>query len=171
MTCHVIHIIIHVNHFGAKTRIFQVKLVNTMAAVAPPATCIARSPVTMVQTMQDQRVIVNQVEGFQPPVPSQCWVTRDNVNKVSFLETQHMCTTKGDLQQKGRTFRKKIEICNSPPSDYDSKTSLSFRPMVTVKLIHVYIRITLFHFDCSWKCDAYLTELCICCDIVILAVA
>ena len=71
MTCHAIHIIIHVNHFGAKTRIFQVKLVNTMAAVAP-ATCIARSPVTMIQTMQDQQVIVFQVEGFQLPVPSQC---------------------------------------------------------------------------------------------------
>ena len=46
--------------------------VNTMAVDAL-ASCIARSSVTMVLTMQDKWVLVFHKEGFQLPVLSQFW--------------------------------------------------------------------------------------------------
>ena len=54
-----------------ETRILKENYVNTMVAGAV-APCIARSSATMILNMQDKRVLVFHVEGYQLPGPFYC---------------------------------------------------------------------------------------------------
>ena len=66
-----IHTLISVT-YCADTGIFGEHQVNMMAADAL-APFIARSPTTMVSTMQDKQLLVIHKEGFQWFAQRQCW--------------------------------------------------------------------------------------------------
>ena len=67
------------NASGAETKIFSDNLVNIMDADAL-APSVSRTSATMVWNKQDKQVFVFHKEGFQLPVPYQCWEMIDNSN-------------------------------------------------------------------------------------------
>ena len=75
MVLNMTHDTSQVNSFGTETGIFHKGLVNTMAAdgLAPYVT---RSSAAMILIMQDKHIHVFHKEGFQLPLPPNCWKMR-----------------------------------------------------------------------------------------------
>ena len=68
------------NPVGTETGMFWDNYINTIADDLAP--CIARSSLTTVLFMLDKQVLAFHEEGFQLPVPLQCWEAMENAEML-----------------------------------------------------------------------------------------